>query len=230
MDIQPLEIVDAQPSSLSALGVRRFVLGPNDVAEAAEALARVFSTQEPLTQALSVSAAAFAPLAEAVCEAAAETGLSVIARNREQRLVGFRISEPWPAPAGEAPPLSPGLEHIFCLLRHLEETFDRLHAADNRAVHFQMMGCMPGYEGQGLATTLVRDSLEIARRRGFPRVFVEATHEGSARVFRRLEFKTLLEVPYATFEVEGRRVFEGLGTGSCLLMEKELLAPAAQGG
>jgi hypothetical protein len=39
--------------------------------------------------------------------------------------------------------------------------------------------------------------------------------------------KTLVEVPYATFESEGRRVFAGMRTGVCLLMEKELLPPAA---
>ena len=223
MHVPSLEIVDASPPpSLSALGIRRFVLGPGDVAEAAEVLAQVFSEQEPLTRTLSISREAFAPLAQAVCEEAAESGVSVVARNREGRVVGFRISEPWPSATKEAPPLSRELADIFTLLGHLEAEFDRVHAADRRAVHFQMMGCLPGYEGHGLATTLVRDVMALARRRGFQRVFAEATHEGSARVFRRLEFKTLLEVPYATYEVEKRRVFAGVPADACRLMVKEL--------
>lgn len=220
---QPYEIIDSEASGLSRThGIRRFILSSRDVAEASEVLSRVFTLQEPITRTFDVSREAFAPVARAVCEGAAATGLSVVARDRENKIIGFRISEPWPAPVTEMPALAPALDHIFTLLGFLEAEFDRIFANDNRAVHFQMMGCMPGYEGLGLGTTMVRDALELARKQGFKRVFVEATHERSANVFRRLEFRTLWQVPYDSYEIDGRRVFAQVAEKACFLMEKTL--------
>lgn len=207
---------------LVALGIRRYILGAADVDEATETLCRVFTEGEPLTRTLSLTPADFRPFARAVCEAGADQGLSVIARDAGGRMVGFRIAEPWPAPAGEAVELPVGFAPIIALLTHLEDEFDRLHAADRRALHLQVMGCSPQYEGRGLAKAMVQDTLELAARRGIPRAFAEATHAGSARVFERLGFSTLAELPYATFEYEGRRVFADTPARGCRLVVKEL--------
>lgn len=206
---------------LEDIGVRSAVLAPADVDEATDTLARVFTAQEPLTQALAVSREQFLPLAEAVCAAAARHGLSVIARERGGRLVGLRIAEPWPSPAdGAAWP--PALAPIFAILERLEREFDRLYPPDHDTLHLQMIACISEYEGRGLATAMVRDTLALAAERGLRRAFAEVTHEGSFRVLERFGFVTRAEVPYASYTFEGRPVFAGREAGACRLVVKEL--------
>jgi GNAT superfamily N-acetyltransferase len=163
-----------------------------------------------------------------MCEGAAGAGLSVVARDREGRIVGFRVAEPWPAPPAEGFEWPAAMTPIASLLASLEAQFDRLHAADNRAVHFIVMGLLPDYESLGLASLMVRDCLRLATQQGFPRVFAEATHEGSARIFRSHGFHTVAQIPYATFEHEGRRVFSSVPATACLLVEKELTPSGAR--
>ncbi|MCX4245009.1 hypothetical protein [Paraliomyxa miuraensis] len=214
-------------SRLRQHGVRRFVLGPDDIAESAAVLTQVFCAQEPLTRTLSIGPAEFGPVGRMLCEVAAEAGLGIIARDRGGNVVGFRISEPWPSTKGSEPPER--LAPIHALLGELEAEFDRLHAADNRAVHFLMMGCVPGLEGMGLASTMVRDTLWLAERRGYARVFAEATHDGSARVLERHGFEPMAEIVYDSYEHAGRRPFVHMPARACKLLVRSLGADPSQG-
>lgn len=77
--------------------------------------------------------------------------------------------------------------------------------------------------GKGVGQHLLELSLEHARARGYRRAVVEASGLISQHIMRKAGFIDRVEIPYATFEYEGKRPFQNTGAHpSMILMDKEL--------
>jgi len=89
--------------------------------------------------------------------------------------------------------------------------------------HIFMIGVSRSFRGKDIGQRLIDLSLDLARARGYKKAVVEASGIISQHIFRKAGFTTSVEIPYATFEHEGKRPFENTGGHpSMMLMDKPL--------
>lgn len=212
------------PPPASTPDITYRILKPNALDRAADLIADVFSTDEPLAIATGQSRAELAGLLRVI-------GPSAIAENRTSaawagdRLVGIALATgfTWAPPDG-AEALSPNYRPIGAMLAELEADFEARPRQDLAAtMHLHMLAVDRRYRRQGIAEELVRACVATAQEHGFKRVVTDATNPASQRVFGDAGFSTRNEVRYDAFEFEGRRVFAGIPDAeSMLFMSREL--------
>lgn len=115
----------------------------------------------------------------------------------------------------KVPPLEGFLKE---LRRPMEEQYS---PAKGECLHISAIGVASGYEGLGIATRLLGETLEEARPRGYRLAASECTGPASLQCHRKCGFKSIHSVEYKTFEFEGVRPFANID-GVCHLVVKEL--------
>ncbi|CAN0536331.1 unnamed protein product, partial [Laminaria digitata] len=200
------------------------LLTPNVVDRAANLIAEVFSTDEPLAVAAGQSRAELLALLQML-------GPSAVAENRTyaawagDRLAGVALATgfTWAPPDG-AEALSPNYRPIGAMLAELEASFEARPRPDREdTLHIHMLAVHSAYRGHGIAEGLVHACVGNAAEQGFARVVTDATNLSSQRVFGRVGFSALSEIRYDRFEFEGQRVFAKIPNAeSTLFMSKDL--------
>ncbi len=199
-----------------------------DIDEAADLLANVFSSSEPMAVAVGQSADEVRELVRQIGQRGANQGLTVIARHRPAgELVGVLLTDDFAVPPpGDVRDLPESFRPIAALLDELDQQYRNIHSVvQGQVLHLFMLGIAAEFGGRGIAGALLRLSLENGMRKGYERALTEATGRVSQHVFQRHGFVERFRVPYKDFVYRGRCVFESIGEHEAvILMEKILRA------
>ena len=84
---------------------------------------------------------------------------------------------------------------------------DPIGSEAGKCLHVAAVGVAPGYEGAGIATTLLQTAIEHAAAREFTHLFSECTSKASRRCHEKLDFQCLHSVAVGEFSVDGVRPF-----------------------
>jgi ribosomal protein S18 acetylase RimI-like enzyme len=76
-----------------------------------------------------------------------------------------------------------------------------------KIARFDGLAVHPKYRGIGLGRKMVEESMKILKANGFQKVVVDATGFYSAGLFKKMGFRVVKEFPYATLEVDGKKLF-----------------------
>ncbi len=176
-------------------------------------LSKSFS-REPMSAALGLSVGDLETLIARFMPECTSNGLSVIARpiGEPDTLAGAFISRDFksPMPNGiprDFPWFGPIVEALTTVDEAYETTRPGLKLGD--ALDLWMVGVPPGgrFAKMGIARTLFRVSVDLARSRGFKRCVTECTGEYSQRAARKTGFHERARLTYQDFRFEGRAVF-----------------------
>lgn len=196
----------------------------SDIEETASCISQVFSNFEPMAKTLKISFNEFYRFALPVCQKAVEQKISIIAKDQKtEEIVGFIISEDFTTVSQY--PLD-GIDHkfegVFSLLSELEENYQKCHLIKARQVlHIFMLGVQEKYNKRHIATTLVRENLNLAKHHNFEIAITEATSVGSQRIFRNFGFIEEFAIEYKPYKFKGKHIFSSIeNPPNCLLMSR----------
>ena len=202
------------------------VLGPQHINGATACIASTFAAGEPMSQHLGITQDEFIQFARLFIEKTAREGLSVVALDEEQRVIGATIAEDYVTepPAGlEA--ISEKFTPVFALLESLGERYVASQGVTSGThYHIFMCGVYQQYANRRLAQKLNRFAQDMARERGFKAAVCEATGRISQFVsVNQLGFDYVDEINYQDFLLDGEAVFAGItSVDSCILYERRL--------
>jgi ribosomal protein S18 acetylase RimI-like enzyme len=198
----------------------------NDIEETANCISQVFSNFEPLAKALKISFNELYQLALPVCQKAADEKISIIAKDRKTgAVIGFIISEDFMT-IDQYPP--EGIDHkfeaVFSLMSELEENYRSCHPVKaGQVLHIFILGVKEKYTKRHIATTLVKENLNLAKHHNFEIAITEATAVGSQRIFRNLGFTEEFAIEYKSYKFKGKHIFSSIeNPPNCLLMSSPI--------
>lgn len=201
-------------------------LQPSDIEETATCISQVFSSFEPIAKALKISFNQFYQLAVPVCQKAADEEISLIAKDRKTgEIVGFIISEDFMTSHSDPyEGIDNKFEAVFYLLSELEENYRSCnHLTAGQVLHIFMLGVQEKYTKRNIATTLVRENLNLAKHHNFEIAIAEATGVGSQQIFRNLGFTEEFAIEYKSYKFKGKQIFSFIeNPPHCLLMSSPI--------
>ncbi len=198
----------------------------------------LFYDREPLTKWLGLSRERMISVARSMLTGVnanpISRGFCWIARDRAaaMREIGFIVCDD---PAVEAHQQVPEnfadheREKISALAALKEDIHkfekDRIGSEAGKSLHIAAIGVASGYEGAGIATSLLQTALADATARGFAHVFSECTNIASRKCHEKAGFQNLHCVAVNQFVLNGLRPFSSADIDICLLW-KELAIKA----
>lgn len=142
-----------------------------------------FCDSEPITKHLHISYKDYEPFAMEVVEKAIEEGMSVVAIDKNNKVIACSVSEDIVNPF--VPHLSkyPKLRPIFALLNELDKPFmSGKHFVRGKIAHVWISVVTPQFRGQGLSTAIDMACGELAVRKGFDFAYAEFTNDVSENI------------------------------------------------
>ncbi len=198
----------------------------SDIEETATCISQVFSSCETTTKALKISFNEFYQFALPVCQKAANEKISIIAKDRKTgEIVGFIISEDFTAIEPDPPKdIDDKFEAVFSLLSKLEENYRICHPVKaGQVLHIFMLGVQEKYTKRHIATTLVKENLNLAKHHNFEIAIAEATGVVSQQIFRNLGFTEEFAIEYKSYKFNGKPSFSSIeNPANCLLMSCQI--------
>lgn len=94
---------------------------------------------------------------------------------------------------------------ILQLLEHVDECFNifKLYPNIDRYLEGKILSVNSNYRGYGIAGKLAEAAMQYMRENHIPVILVVCSSHFSARVCERLDFKTIFELPYIDYVVNG---------------------------
>jgi acyl carrier protein len=180
--------------------------------ELLQLLIESFSLREPMAAALHAQPADLLPFARALLTRCESEPFSYVAIKPDSgRVVGFCLGHDFagPALAFDTRTDSPKLTPLFDLLARLHRNYsESVQPREGRVFEIAATGAAPDADGYNIARALERTAIVDARARGFERVVSLCTNAVTRYLSVADQGGHLLqEIPYDTFEHEGRRVF-----------------------
>jgi ribosomal protein S18 acetylase RimI-like enzyme len=182
----------------------------------------LFHDREPLTKCVGLSRERMILIARSMHTGSKTNplsqGLCWIARDHAEanKAVGFIVCDD---PAAEGNQQFPEnltdqeREKISTMMVLLEEIRkpgkERIASGARKCLHIAAVGVTPGYEGAGIATSLLQMALADATARGFTHVFSECTSIASRKCHEKAGFMNLHCVAVNEFAVNGVCPFSG---------------------
>ena len=206
-------------------GIIYEIFQEKDLEETTMLIAEVFTSGEPVTKALGMTTKEFHYFAELYCKKAVKDGLSMIAKDKG-KIVGFIISEDFDSAQPE------GIENIdikgiplMALVDELEKDAKSNKKEGESRFHMFLGGTDKQHEGRHIGTTLIEESLKLAKIKNFTSAIAEPSGFATQHMFRDkftgFEQKTMIE--YKKFLYNGKNVFRNIeGPIGIPLMEKML--------
>lgn len=195
---------------------------PDSLTELTDLFVDLFTDREPLTRLIGLSRERMRELAAAKTGGAGgasrlQAGWNWLARDRQAngRAVGFVVCDdpavtPETLPQGLSAAEQATLEAVMAFLEEIRRPLaQQVRFEPGACLHIAAIGVAPGYEGQGLATRLLRAALDSAKAHGFETAFAECTGPASAACHARCGFTCLHTVNAAEVIREGRALFPG---------------------
>jgi len=210
---------------LEKKGIQYEFLTKSFAEEAAVVVTDTFLNYESVVSSLGVSREDYLSCAKVYCADAAEKGLSLVARDRNStEVAGFIICEDLVTEWNQdedakllsltAPALS--LVHDLEQKFLLEKNFEK-----GQCLHIFQVGVLPGFQGKSIATTLIKEAVEVAREKGYSYAAADCTGPVSQRCHQKCGFTHQDSITFQSFDFESRPVFSKL-QGECVLMVKKL--------
>lgn len=213
-------------------GISYEILQEKDLEETATLLSNIFSSKEPVTKSLDITAEEFHYFAELYCKKAAKEGLSVVAKDKsnKDKIVSFVISEDLDSEQPE------GIEKVdvkilalIALVDALEEDIKSNKKEGDRRFHMFLGGTDKEYENRHILTILNEESFKLAKTKGFTSLVTEPSGFATQHMFKKFGFETRNMIEYKTFLYEGKNVFANVeGPIGIPLMEKSLIESKEQ--
>ncbi|KAL9655183.1 hypothetical protein ABK040_008958 [Willaertia magna] len=187
--------------------------------QCAIALSVIFSSQEPLTQALGILPTDLFPFAKYICKIASEDNHATIAIDKESKmLLGFMISEDYiKSIHGEYPEPPKNVNKNFLQILNLLKKLSLKHFEDypedkklvfedkpkHTVLHLICGGMYPFFEKRGIMTRIVNSHLKFMKKEfGYKKAFAETTNVGSKRACERNGLVTKTKLYYKDLEIE----------------------------
>ena len=205
-------------------GIIYEILQEKDLEETSALIAEVFSKGEPVTKSLEITAEEFYFFAEIYCKKAVSEGLSIIAKDKD-KVIGFSISEDFDTDQPEGiKKIDQKIVPVMALVDAIEKDIKCDKKEGEHRFHMFLGGIAQLYENRHIATTLIEESLKLAKIKHFTSVIVEPSGLATQHMFiDRLGFKQKLMIEYKKFLYEGKNVFKNIeGPIGLLLLEKRL--------
>lgn len=198
----------------------------NLLEQTALVVGQAFSGFDPMAVAQELSVQDFYQYIILLGKWLSETGLSVIAKDKESgQVIGALITADFASePPLEVEKISDKFAPVFYLLESLDNVYKQDKQIELREyLHLYMLAVSPQHRGQGIAQTLVSTTLNYGAKQGYKVAVTEAANQISQHVFRKTGFIPRCEAQYGQFTYEGDRVFEAISDeGGTVLMDKFL--------
>jgi hypothetical protein len=209
----------------------RFAIADERFSDAIVGVLSESFSREPMAAALGLSAGKLAPLVARFMPECTTNGLSVVATPVEdpETLAGAFLCRDFKAllPDGVAEDF-PWFGPIAQALVSVDDAYEakRPGLVLGDAVDLWMVGVPAGtrFAKKGIAGTLFRLCVDVARRRGFKRCVTECTGYYSQAAARKAGFRECERLAYRDFRFEGRAVFAAIEPPhtKLILFEQEL--------
>jgi hypothetical protein len=204
-------------------GITYDILGAGDIPGALECLGVAFEN-EPMGRVLGVTDEEIRIFSAPILEKACEEGLSVVARNREDIVMGVNLCLDWTTEIPVSEGVSRKFDPIMKLLATLDEGMierldedSRMRVVDEtgkvgkgRILHMFMLGVLKGNPKE-MGTTLTRTTERLAKICGFEATAAEATGPISQHiVLNKFGYREVSAVDYSDFTFKGEKPFTGI--------------------
>jgi ribosomal protein S18 acetylase RimI-like enzyme len=208
-------------------GISYEILQEKDLEETVTLLSNVFSSKEPVTKSLDITAEELRYFAELYCKKAVMDGLSIVAKDKgnKDKIVSFLISEDLDSERPEGiEKVDPKILPAIALVEALEEDIKSSRKEGERRFHLFLGGTDKEYENRHILSTLNEESMKLAKTKHFTSAVAEPSGFATQHMFKKLGFEIRKMIDYKTFQHEGKNVFKIIeGPSSIPLMEKSLM-------
>ncbi|MBU3956418.1 GNAT family N-acetyltransferase [bacterium] len=197
------------------------ILQEKDLEETAVLISEVFTKGEPSVRYFGITAKEYHYIAKLYCKKGIEEGFSVIAKDKG-KIVAFLISEDFDSSKPE------GIEKIdrkiaidMAIVDAIEEDAKANKKEGERRFHIFLGGTEKEYVNRGIMTTLIDESIKLAKSNKFTNIIAEPTGLVTQHLFKKFGFEQKKMIEYKKFVLEGKNIYDKLeGPIGILLMEK----------
>lgn len=191
-------------------------LGKEHMQSAAELFIKSFCNSEPITKHLGVSYNEYEPFVMDVIQKAVKDGMSVVAVDKNNRVIACTISEDMSDLFEPNVAHYPKLKPIFSLIHQLSDSFLANKKFKNgKLAHTWIAMVDDTYRGQGLSTAIDLACTDRLAQRGYNFTYAEFTNEISEKVAKHYPLaKKINSIKYDEFTLDGKKPFQGVKGGS----------------
>ena len=204
-------------------GIIYEILQEKDLDETAVLISEVFTEGEPGVRYFGINAKEYYYVAQLYCKKGIEEGLSIIAKDKG-KIVAFLISEDFDSSKPE------GIEKIdkkiaidMAIVDTIEEDAKANKKEGERRFHIFLGGTEKEYVNRGIMTTLIDESIKLAKVKKFTNIIAEATGFATQHIFKKFGFEQKKMIEYKKFVFEGKHIYENFeGPIGIILTEKKI--------
>jgi ribosomal protein S18 acetylase RimI-like enzyme len=206
-------------------GIVYEILQKKDLEETTLLLSEIFTGGEPSVRYFGITATEYYYFAQLFCKKGVEEGLSIIAKDKDTgKIVAFLLSEDFDSSAPE------GIEKIdrkiaidMAIVDAIEEDAKANKKEGERRFHIFFGGTENDYGNKGIMTTLIDESIKLAKRKKFTNIIAEPTGLATQHIFKKFGFEQQKMIEYKKFIFEGKHIYENFeGPIGIILMEKRI--------
>jgi ribosomal protein S18 acetylase RimI-like enzyme len=206
-------------------GIVYEILQEKDLEETIVLLSDIFTRGEPSVRYFGITPKEYYYFAQLYCKKGIEEGLSIIAKDKDTgKIVAFLLSEDFDSSAPE------GIEKIdrkiaidMAIVDALEEEAKAARKEGERRFHIFFGGTDKEYVNRGIMTTLIEESIKLAKRKKFTNIIAEPTGLATQHIFKKFGFEQQKMIEYKKFVFEGKHIYETFeGPIGIILMEKRI--------
>ncbi|MGZ6416750.1 MAG: hypothetical protein ACXVDW_21400, partial [Bacteroidia bacterium] len=181
-----------------------------DLEETTKLLSEVFPRGETTVKYLKITPKQYYSVADVYCKKAIKEGLSMIARDKNTgKIVGFLLNEDFDSPKPE------GIENIepivamdMSLIDDLEADLKASKKEGEKRFHLFLGGTDIGYENKHILSTLLDESIKLAKNKNFTNLIAEPTGFATQHIMKKLGFIQKNFIEYKKFQFQGKFIFE----------------------
>ena len=194
-----------------------------DLEETTKLFSEVFPRGETTVKYLNITPKQYYLIADLYCKKAIKEGLSMVARDKNTgKIVGFLLNEDFDSPKPE------GIENIepivamdMSLIDDLEAELKANKKEGEKRFHLFLGGTEVGYEKRHILSTLIDESIKLAKDKNFTSIVAEPTGFATQHIIKKLGFEQRNFIEYKKFQFQGKFIFENMeGPEGIILMEK----------
>jgi len=206
-------------------GIVYEILQEKDLEETAVLVSEVFAEGEPSVKYFGITAREYHYISHLYCRKGVEEGLSIIAKDKnEGKIIAFLICEDFDSAEPE------GIEKIdkkivvdMAIVNAVEEDEKANKKEGERRFHIFFGGTEKEYINRGIMTTLIDESIKLAKSKKFSNIIAEATGSATQHIFKKFGFEEKKTIEYKKFVFESKNIYENLESPiGIILMEKRI--------
>lgn len=195
-----------------------------DLEETTKLFSEVFPRGETTVKYLKITPKQYYSVADLYCKKAIKEGLSMIARDKNTgKIVGFLLNEDFDSPKPEGiEKIDPIVAMDMSLIDVLEEDLKANKKEGEKRFHLFLGGTDIGYENKHILSTLLEESIKLAKDKNFTSIIAEPTGFATQHIIKKLGFEKRNFIEYKKYQFEEKFIFENMEDCpiGIILMEK----------